>query len=117
MGTGNYKLRSYFAFEWKVPFFANSFSAPTLATTELYDGSSWSIGPELPESRYNHAMVTYQRTKVSVFAGQEVAPGSIPYHLTTYEYDFAVPGSGWVQKENILCPAKSVAYGVIRYMP
>ena len=98
-------------------FLGNSFSVLTLATTEFYDGNSWSIGPELPESRYNHAMVSYQGTKVFVFGGQEVAPGSTPYLLTTYEYDFAVPGSGWVQKENILCPAKSVAYGVIRYMP
>ena len=88
---------------------------PPHKTTEIFDGDSWVFGPELPEPRYNHALVSYQYSKVLLFSGIDYgSPSSLGYLNTTYEYDFATPENGWVQKEDMPITSRMITCAHIR---
>ena len=81
-------------------------------TTELFDGTAWVPGPNLPERRYSHGCVAYHSTKVVIFSGADFGVGGISGYLsTTYEYDFAEPAAGWVQKADIPNQVYFAAFG------
>lgn len=85
---------------------------PSLNSTELFDGMSWVIGPEMPEPRFAHGLISYQRTKVLVFSGQDTL--GLGYLWTTHEYNFNLPEIGWIRKGDVPIRCRTVTYAHIR---
>ena len=71
-------------------------------TTEIFDGISWSAGPDLPGGRDGHGMVSYQYSKVFLIAGVNIrGHGPTGFSTSCFEYDFNTPDQQWVQKQDI----------------
>ena len=81
----------------------------------MFDGGSWSYGPELPEPRFDHCIQSFQNSKIMVFGGYEAGGPSPSFYIhSTYEYDFALPERGWVQRDDIPQPSRGAACGHVR---
>ena len=90
------------------------FSVTTLKTTELFDGTSWTDGPDLPEKRYAHAVVSYHWSKLFFFSGFDAGVGGLGHRPTTYEYDLGAQDKGWVRKADMPQPGFTMTFGHIR---
>ena len=85
---------------------------PCTDSTELFDGISWVSGQDLPEQRFAHGLISYQRTKVFVFSGQDIL--GMDYLWATHEYDFNHPKIGWKRKGDIPVRCRTATYAHIR---
>ena len=87
-------------------------TAATTDKTELFDGASWTYGPDLPEGRFGHAVVSYTATEIFLFSGHsDQGLGTLD---TTYSYDFSAPNVGWRQKKVMPQAAHGVIVGHLR---
>ena len=88
----------------------------TLKTTELFDGESWTYGPDMPEGRFSHAVVAYTAMEILMYSGYSKPSNTVVLGnmATVYTYDFSDPNSGWVQKTDMPQKAHGVTVGHLR---